>query len=256
MKTLIPMAAVAVALSACAQPGVEMNRPSSQYKMTNAVHWESLAARTVDEVTGRLRGVSEVSGAGHTIAPGRIEVASLGARTYYVNSQQPDSAFSKVFTPYLREALIRKGYSVSTRQANSVVVNYSAQTFFYGGPKSVKRPVEYATFWTTLSAIGLAFTYADFDRTTAGIAGGLGLMALGPIIDYLSHVGAVTNAEVVLTTTVVSGPEVIHQRSETFYVKPADLPFYWSEYPEMRPLETPGVNADAMPLTRIRVQSN
>ena len=254
MKTLIALTAAA-ALAGCAQPGVELNAPSSQYKITNAAHWESLAARTADSLTTRLRGVPETTGGGHTLVPGRVETASLGSRTYYINSQQPDSAFSKVFTPYLREALMRKGYAVSTRQANSVVVNYSAQTFYYGGPGGAKRPIDYASFWTTLGAVALAFTYADFGVKTAGIAGGLGLMALGPLIDVLAQTGDVTKAEVVLTTSVVSGPEVAHQHSETLYVKPADMTFYWSEYPELRPMETPGIGSDALALTRIRVQN-
>ena len=256
MKTLIPLAAVAAMLTSCAQPGVELNAPSSQHKLTNAVHWESLADRTVDDLTRSLKRVTEISGAGHSIIQGRIEPASLGGRVYYINSQQPDSAFAKVFTPYLREALMKKGYSVTTRQANAVVVNYDAKTFVYGGSSRAKSLLDYATFNTTAAAIGLALSYNDWTYTSAGIAGGLGLMALGPILDYFAMVTDVTNAEVILTTSVVAGPEVLYQHSETAYIQPADLAFYWSAYPEIRPLETPALAAEALPLQRIRMQSN
>ena len=255
MKTLIVLAAAA-ALAGCSQPGVELNKPSSQYKITNAVHWESLADRTADDLTRSLRRVTEITGAGHSIVQGRIEPASLGARVYYINSQQPDSAFSKVFTPYLREALIRKGYSVTTRQANAVVVNYDAKTFVYGGPNRAKSALDYATFGTTAAAIGLALSFNDWTATTGGIAGGLGLMALGPILDYFAMISDVTNAEVILTTSVIAGPEILYQHSETAYIKPADMAFYWSAYPETRPLETPALAAEALPIQRIRMQSN
>ena len=256
MKTLIPLAAIAVALAGCSQPGVKLNDASSQYKITNAVHWESLADRAADDLTRSLKRVTEISGAGHSIVQGRIEPASLGARVYYVNSQQPDSAFSKVFTPYLREALMRKGYSVTTRQANAVVVNYDAKTFVYGGANRAKSLLDYATFTTTAGAIGLALSYNEWTYASAGIAGGLGLVALGPILDYFAMVSDVTNAEVILTTSVVAGSEILHQHSETAYIQPADMAFYWSAYPEMRPLETPALASEPLPLQRIRMQSN
>src|SRR4029079_7998285 len=185
MKTPLLFVA-AVALAGCAQPGVKLNGLSSQYKLTNAVHWESLANRTADDLTRSLRRVTEITGAGHQIIQGRVEPASLGARVYYINSQQPDSAFSQVFTPYLREALIRRGYSVTTRQTNAVVVNYDAKTFVYGGENRTKSVLDYATFWTTTGAIGLALSSNEWTATTAGIAGGLGLIALGPILDYFA----------------------------------------------------------------------
>jgi hypothetical protein len=254
MKTLIPLAAVAVMLTSCAQPGVKLNGASSQYKLTNAVHWESLADRTADDLTGSLRRVTEISGAGHAIIQGRVEPASMAGRVYYVNSQQPDSAFAKVFTPYLREALIRKGYSVTTRQTNAVVVNYDAKTFTYG--TGGKSPLDYASFWTTAAAVGLALSYNEWTYTSAGIAGGLGLVALGPILDYFAMISDVTNAEVILTTSVVAGSEILYQHSETAYIKPADMAFYWSAYPETRPLETPALAAEALPVRAVRLQAN
>jgi hypothetical protein len=253
MKTPLLFVA-AVALAGCAQPGVKLNGASSQYKLTNAVHWESLADRTANDLTRSLRRVTEITGAGHAIVQGRVEPASLGARVYYVNSQQPDSAFAKVFTPYLQEALIRRGYAVTTRQTNAVVVNYDAKTFVYG--TGGKSPLDYASFWTTAGAVGLALSYADWSYTTAGIAGGLGLVALGPILDYFAMISDVTNAEVILTTSVVAGPEILYQHSETAYIKPADMAFYWSAYPEMRPMETPALAAEALPVRAVRLQSN
>ena len=43
--------------------------------------------------------------------------------------------------------------------------------------------------------------------------------------------GAVTDAEVVVTTSILYGDAILYQNSEAVYIKPEDLPLYMTRNP-------------------------
>jgi hypothetical protein len=142
-----------------------------------------------------------------------------------------------------------KGYSTMRSARNAAVVNYSAQTFYYNGA-GLKHPIDYATFWTTAAAFGIVAADAAWDAGGAALA----VFAAGPALDRLFLAGDITNAEVVLTASVISDNQILYQNTETFYVNPSDLPLYWSQFPEQQ-IATQTVS---LPLEtrRIRLRAN
>ena len=234
MRFILLFALVA-SLSACSQPGVELRAPSSQYKVDTAAGWKHLGTITANKVVLGLLDVEEIDPMAHERSlDTQTPVPPLGAREYYIHAQNTGAPFTKTFTPFLTEAIQNNGRSVKTEPQNAVIINYDAQTYYYGGNGYARRPINYATLTTTAVALGVLT--ANYSWPTGAVVATAAVA--GPIIDALIAQGEITNAEVVLTVSVVSDGRILYQSSEIFYVNPADLPFYWSEYRATPPLET------------------
>lgn len=230
--------ALAVGVSACAQPVAKIEPLMTQHKVYSARDWHSLADRTATQLVKNLSKVEDFDPSGHMFSEHRIK--SLASRSFYITTNGSDSPFAKIFTPLLEEVLLKKGYVISDNPRNSTVINYNTQTYYYGGNHG-KRAIDYASFWTTAAALGiLAADKAIDDGSVVWGSGTAALVvaAVGPILDTMIARGEVTEGEVVLHTTVVGPKAILQQSSEAFYIKPSALPFYWSTLPENAPLET------------------
>lgn len=248
MKHTIVIFGVLFGLAGCAQPSVTLNPAQSQYRIDYTQHWQLLAERTVDVLIKQISKAPDVDIGGHVLIPTKSAIKSIGSRPYYIHAKQMDSPFSKLFTPLLQQELQKRGYTVMVTPHNTVVVNYSAQTFLHGANGS-RHPLEYSTFWATAVALGYAARNLPIG---AALATAVGAAA---VLDTLLDTQRVTRGETVLTTTVVFNDRIIHQNSESFYVAPANLPFYWSQYPSGTAMETEMIRPFVEPTRSFRVQA-
>ena len=159
--------------------------------------------------------------------------------------------FSISYKRMMEEAILDSGLSVSRRPAGALIVNFEVETYAYG-PRIKKTPFHYASLYTTLGALGWGLAEVGIS-TGAGI--GI-LAAAGPILDFLVAMGDITNAEVLVTTSIVDHTTVLYQETEVFYVNPADLPLYWSMFPPAGPLETGPVEPELLPMKIINVSAH
>lgn len=224
--TKIAVSAAALTLSACAAPLVSLNEISAQPKAEYAEHWQELADRTVERFAATL----------HTEAP---EV--------FVAPGPSDMAFAAAFKRDLEGSLLKHGYRVANSAAGAEVLNFEVQPFLYR-QKDVKQLVEYATFWTTIAAIGSQLRHVSSVDTGAGI-----VAAAGPAIDILSYLNSHTNAEVVVTTSVVDPRHLHYVDAENMYVEPSDIPLYLSRMPPQAAQYTSG-DAAELPVVNLAVR--
>jgi hypothetical protein len=222
----LTVAALALATAGCAAPLVRPNPITFQSKVEHVADWQALADRTVDHFAATL----------HTNPP-----------SVFVAPGPADMPFAGTYRKFLQQALLRRGYSVVESASDAVVLNFDVQTFLYGD-RNQKYPVEYATFWTTAGAIGTQLRHVASYDTGVGIGA-----AVGPIIDVLASINDTTRAEVTLTLTVADDTRLHYLTSETFYVQPSDLPFYWSRLPASVPQTMPsnpaGLTVVSLPIT-------
>ncbi len=246
MKSVIVMMGVLLGLAGCTQPGVKFNPPPTQYMIDYTQQWRLLAKRTVDKLVKDVAKATPIDLIGHTIPPSKETILRpLGSRPYFIHTAAVDAPFAKIFTPLLQQELVKRGYTVSRTPHNALIVNYSVQTFYY---RQGRRPIEYATFWATAAALGYALEVSP----VAAIASGL---VVAGALDVLVEMGKIISSEAVLTTSVVASNHIIHQASESFYVTPTNLPFYWSQYPTSAPMETETIRPVVEPVRTFIVQS-
>jgi len=179
-----------------------------QYRVGHAVDWQALADRSVSRFAATL----------HTTPP-----------SVFVAPGPADMPFARAFRKDLEAALMRRGYPVSETAENAVLLNFDVQTYLYGA-RNEKRLVQYATFWTTLGAIGTQLRHISSYDT--GVAVGA---AAGPLFDILQSINDTTPAEVTLTLTVTDRTRLHYTDAENFYVQPNDLPLYWTNVPDSAP---------------------
>jgi hypothetical protein len=136
------------------------------------------------------------------------------------------------------------GYPVVETSDNAVALNFDVQTYLYGAGNQ-KRLVQYASFWTTLGAIGTQLRHISSYDT--GVAVGA---AAGPILDVLNAINDTTPAEVTVTLTVTDRDRLHFTQAENFYVQPNDLPFYWTSVPDSvpQPISTAPLSTVALPI--------
>ncbi len=227
MKSIATVAVIlAVGVSGCAGPLVRPNPVTFESKIGHVTDWQALADRSVDRFAATLHA-----------APPNVYVAPGAA----------DMPFATTYRKFVEMALMKRGYPVVETATEAVVLNFDVQTFLYGNGNQ-KYPVQYATFWTTVGAIGTQLR--DVSSVDTGTAMGL---AAGPIIDLLASLNETTKAEVLLTVTVSDGTRLHYLDSEAVYVQPSDLPFYWSQLPQATPQPMrPGLTTVSLPVTSAR----
>ena len=252
MRILCAALCTAVILQGCSSPLVAPQAPTFQKKVTNAEHWQLMANASVTRVTDAARNVPELDPRMHLLAADGSPTPSLVGRRYYVHGPATDMPFSITYKKMMEESLLESGLIVSKRPSGSLVVNFQVETYAYG-PRHNRTPFSYATLWGALTAIGIGLDAAA--PISAGAGAGLAVGA-SLVIDALVAMGDITNAEVLVTTSIVDHTTVIYQETETFYVNPADLPLYWSRFPPARPVETGPVEPELLPVKLVSVTAN
>lgn len=201
-------AALVVSLTACASPLAVPKLPSFQAKATQNADWSELAYRTA----GRF-------------------VRWLGATpsAVYIAPGPSDMPFAAAYRNALEQELHQRGIRVQETASDATVLRFDVQTFWYKDQHQ-KWPVEYGTFWTTAAALGAQARDISRVDTSMAVAGGA-----GPVMDILMAMFDTTNAEVALTVTVYDGSRLAYRDGETLYIRPTELPFYWSKMPDFVP---------------------
>ncbi len=198
-------AVLAAALTGCVSPLVKPDAPSWQSKAGDARDWQEMARQTV----------------------AAIPLASSG-QSYDVFVRSNGSPFGDAYKAYLEEQLFARGFPVSTApQAADITIAYDVQPLLYD-PGGKKKITDYASLYTAAAAIGGQFRNISSEDTGYGAG-----LLVGAIVDYLSALNGSADAEVVVTSKITS-PQTSNLhfvRTQTFYVRPSDLPFYLAPAP-------------------------
>lgn len=196
--------------------------PTFQAKVTHATDWNDLADRRARRFAEALAGKSNA---------------------VYVAPGPSDMPFATAFHSLLEQQLVECGIPVQEMATKATILRFDVQAFWYKDPHQ-KLAVDYASFWTTAALLGGQTRNISSIDTGLGVASGV-----GPIVDILKAMFDTTNAEVTLTLTSYDGPRLLYRDSETFYVNPTDLPFYWSQLPSFVPQLNPPTPKDvALPV--------
>ena len=192
--------AMAAALSGCVSPVVQPDRPMWQPKAGDARDWQEMAKATI----------------------AAIPLATAG-QSYNVYVEPHPSHFGEAYQDYLEEQLFARGFPVArSPETASINIIYDVQPLLYD--RGGKKPVTSygGLIATAIAALGQLRNISSLDT---GFAAGI---ATGTAGDYLTALNGRTNAEVVVTSKITS-PQTNNfhfVRSQTFYVRPSDLPLY------------------------------
>jgi hypothetical protein len=201
MKVTILIAA-GLLLTACSSPLSMPKPPSFQDKVTHSADWSALASRTASHFVGS---------------------ASSLPSAVYVAPGPADMPFASAFRNLLEQKLLERGVRVQETAVGATVLRFEVQPYWFKNERQ-KLLGDYASFWTTATALGAQARNITSVDTAVAVAGGA-----GPVLDVLRSMFDTTNAEVSLTVTVFDGTRLAYRDSDTFYIRPTELPFYWSQ---------------------------
>ncbi|MEH6632886.1 MAG: hypothetical protein V7776_18870 [Halopseudomonas aestusnigri] len=240
---VVILALASIALSACGKPLVKRDQQPqtthSQYKVLTWNDWGLLGDRAAARVVRDLAAtpdfdvapvldVSPPSDDGKKKAP----ISYGSSKPFYVQPGPVDMPFSRAFKRILEDRLLAKGVPVVTSPKGAIIVNYQVQSFFYDD-EGYRLPASPESVFGLATAIGIK-EYGNWGSVTTIGAGLLVTELVQGLIDF----GAVTDAEMVLTTSVAHGAELIHQKSEVLYIRPEELSLYMTRFPADRPIRT------------------
>lgn len=189
-------AVMSLSLAGCVSPLVKPNPLEMQYRVQNAIHWQDLAKRTV----------------------AAVPYSEPGIRVFVV-PPNPDNRFSPIYRRYLEEALYKKNYTLVNQPHEAQILIHSiVEPLLYDN--SGKKLWGYATTYTTAATVGAQFR--DISSLDTGLAAG---MVTGLAFDFAYALTNTTRAEVIVSTQITDSQtsKVHFARSESFYVRPADL---------------------------------
>jgi hypothetical protein len=221
---------VAFALAGCAAPLVTPKLPTFQSKIGHAADWGALADRTAQRFADAYGGATAVY-----VAPGPADMPFAAAYRNFLEQALLQRHFTVLETaspaPVLAKAdCTQDGCPIQETVSPAVVLRFGVQTFLYRNGDDRPFPVGYASFWSAAYALGVVARHVSRWDTGAAIVGGA-----GPVIDMLAAMGDTTKAEVVLTLTASDGARLVYRDSETVYVHPEELLFYWTHMPDAVP---------------------
>jgi hypothetical protein len=202
----------AALLNACASPLAVPKPPSFQEKVTHSADWSALAGRTASHF---------------------VRSVGLLPSAVYVAPGPSDMPFASAFRNLLEQELLERGVRVQETATGATVLRFEVQPYWYMNERQ-KLLGDYASFWTTAAALGAQARNITSVDTALAVAGGT-----GPVLDILWSMFDTTNAEVTLTVTVFDGQRLTYRNGNTFYIRPTELPFYWSQVPGVVPQARP-----------------
>ncbi|WP_421780817.1 hypothetical protein [Kiloniella litopenaei] len=234
---VILLAIASFTLSACGKPWVKRDQEPqtthSQYKVLTWNDWNLLGKRSTTRIVTDL---SEMPDFG--VSP-VLEVSSDGKenaitsysspKPFYVQPGPFDMPFSRAFKRILENELLAKGVPVVSSPKDAIIVNYQVQSFFYDD-KGYRLPASPESVFGLATAIGIK-EYGNWGSLSTIGAGLVVTELVRGLIDF----GAVTDAEMVLTTSIAHGAELVHQKSEVLYIRPEELSLYMTSLPADRP---------------------
>jgi len=223
-KAVLAAVVAAMALGGCAGPLVKPGAFVLQNKVGHASDWKHVARRAAEAFAATTR----------TTEKPKVFVAPGPA----------DMPFAAAYRGYLERELLRLDYPVVDTAAGAVVINFEVQTYWYGSASgNQKQLIEYTSLLSTLGATGYEMRHMNSPETL--IADGY---IAGPLIDLLASFNATTRSEVIVNTSVVDEQRAHYLNSESFYVYPSDLPFYWTRLPSTSPTTLKASSLAVVPL--------
>ena len=194
--------AATILLSGCVSPLTQPSAPMFQRRVSHAQDVKHLAGDVANKLAQR--------------------VLAAGKPTVFVAPGPADMPFAAEFKGYLEQSLMEKGFPISQTARGAEVVNFEVQPFLYGDDHQ-KYPVDYVSVWGIAAKIGRqvdkSVNHDDYTWYTPGLV-------VGPALDLLHSMSQATPAEVVLKVSIVDADRVFYTDARSFYVTPADLPFY------------------------------
>ena len=235
---VILLAIASFTLSACGKPWVKRDQEPqtthSQYKVLTWNDWNLLGQRSSTRIVSDLSampdfGVSPVIEAASSGGKEKTSSSYSSPKPFYVQPGPFDMPFSRAFKRILENELLAKGVPVVSSPKDAIIVNYQVQSFFYDD-KGYRLPASPESVFGLATAIGIR-EYGTWGSLSTIGAGLVATELVRGLIDY----GAVTDAELVLTTSVAHGAELVHQKSEVLYIRPEELSLYMTSLPADRP---------------------
>jgi hypothetical protein len=217
----IALSVLALSLAACSSPLTIPKAPAFQAKTTHTNDWSSLAERSASHFA-QTRGTGAVY-----VAPGPA-----------------DMPFASAYRMMLEEKLLQRHVRVTESPAGAAVLRFDVRTYWYRDSHH-KLPGDYASFWTSAGALGTQLR--DITSIDTGVAAGVGA---GPAFDILMSMFEGTKAEATVTLSVFDGEQLSYRDSETIYIRPQELPFYWTRLSDFMPQAKSAPAADV--LLRVR----
>ncbi len=256
---VIILALASIVLSACGKPLVRRDQQPqtthSQYKVLTWNDWDLLGDRAATRIVRDLSvtpdfDVAAVVDVAPPLPDGEKEEPSSyrSSKPFYVQPGPVDMPFSRAFKRILEDKLLAKGVPVVTSPKGAIVINYQVQSFFYDD-KGYRLPASPESVFGIATAIGIR-EYGNWS-TLSTIGAGLAVME---VVQGLIDFGAVTDAEMVLTTSVAHGAELLHQKLEVLYIRPEELSLYMTSFPADRPIRTTATGQEKkLPIQSIAV---
>ncbi|WP_085900554.1 hypothetical protein [Kiloniella majae] len=236
---VILLAVASFTLSACGKPWVKRDQQPqtthSQYKVLTWNDWNLLGQRSSARIVSDLAampdfGVSPVVEASSTDSKTKEIVSYSSPKPFYVQPGPFDMPFSRAFKRILENELLATGVPVVSSPKGAIIVNYQVQSFFYDD-EGYRLPASPESVFGLATAIGIK-EYGNWGTLSTIGAGLVATELVRGLIDF----GAVTDAEMVLTTSIAHGAELVHQKSEVLYVRPEELSLYMTSLPADRPV--------------------
>jgi hypothetical protein len=216
---IVAAALTCLLLSGCSHPFVKLDPITFQSKVEEVTDWDALAERQAEQAAFTLAR----AGTSPTSVDGFVLPGSQARDLFYIEAGT--SKFAQSFKPLLEKHLLRRGLRVmQTPAPGAWVLKLDAKTFLYDPTTATKHPVQYATFWTTAYTLGVLARDVSSIDTGAFIA-----VTAGPLVDMMRAINDRTNAEVLLVITAADQQRVYYHSTESFYVRPTDLRFYWPD---------------------------
>ena len=229
--TILGLLGFLSALVGCSHvPSSSFTPPLEQPLVLSGSHWELLAADSSRELNAHFK-----------------RVPSQGDLKIRVVAKSRDSAFGRAYEKFLEQELIKHGIAITRQSGVGPVINVEVDTYLYSRRTGGRIPFTSNTVITTLALFGPELFLTSFD--TARIS----LVGIAAAYDILRAKSYITDAEAVLTTTVVNEDEVAYLKSRTFYIEPRDALLYWDSEPLSPLVDSKSPSATPLQLKTIEV---
>lgn len=218
-------------LAACSHvPSSSFTPPIEQPLVLSGSHWELMASESARDLKEHIQ-----SRSGASMDQVRVVAKSR------------DSAFGRAYEKFLEQELIKSGVPITRRAGVGVVVNVEVDTYLYSRRTGGRIPFTSNTVITTLALFSPELFFSSLETTR------LSVVALAAAYDILRAKSYITDAEAVLTTTIIKDDEVSFLKSRTFYIEPRDALLYWDSEPLSPLVDSRKSSADALRTKKIEV---
>lgn len=202
---LVLSACALAALTACATSPIPMaeNFPiSSQLKVRAAGHWQAMSKDVVSKTVASLK----QAGASQPV---------------FIALPESATQFDRAFRDFLATELVNAGVKVQVKPEGALVVSYNTQVVEHAPPRPDFEPGKYTKLTAGLWVLGAI-------AADSALGAGIATLGLTGYKDYKDSVDAngPSGMELILTTTVHNGEQLITRKTDVYYVEAPDAKLY------------------------------